>query len=242
MHIKIGIVLFLILFANINGKAQNTEIGGAFPTIDHSGRLNEKWSYNIYYFGAFSLLNQKINGIKEKPFLNAFYSEQSISYDLNKGWSLTGSYVFERQNVLREDYRNENRFYIQTTNKYKLENVSIKHRLRYDGRYIENRISNKWPYTHRLRYLFGLTLPIKKQNDKANFTIYNEFFFNLDKNATAIYGENWAFAGLNFKTKKTGNFEIGPLYIFWVANKNNDLINFYYLQITWQTNLNFSKS
>lgn len=67
-------------------------------------------------------------------------------------------------------------------------------------------------------------------------------FFNLDESATAIYGENWAYAGIGYKTEKVGTWEVGPLYIFWVANKQNDLINFFYLQLSWITHHDFRKN
>lgn len=241
MHRSPLLYSIIILLSIKTAKAQNREIGGAFPTIDHSGTFNNKWSYSLYYFGAFSLINPEIAGVKDEPHLNAFYSEQTLSFNVNKEWSFTGSYVYERQNAFRTTYRNENRFYIQTTYKYNLNLTNVKHRLRYDGRYIENRVTKETPYTNRLRYLIGLSTPFKKESDKVYFTAYNEFFFDLDKSSTAIYSENWAFAGFGFKTKSIGKFEIGPLYIFWVANKSNDLINFYYLQLTWVTHLNFKK-
>jgi hypothetical protein len=231
----------LLLSALIAG-AQNTEIFGVFPTIDHSGRLSERWECSLYYFGAFNVINPEAGAVKDTPHPAAFYSEQAIHYNATKKLSFSASYVYERQNALRANYRNENRFYLQGTCEYALDRTTIKHRWRYDGRYIEDRQSGKAPYTNRLRYLAGFNTPLKKESDQLYFAAYNEFFFNLDKSATAIYGENWAFAGVGFKTKGKTTFEMGPLYIFWVSNKNNDLINFYYLQLSWITHLDFRKT
>jgi hypothetical protein len=67
-------------------------------------------------------------------------------------------------------------------------------------------------------------------------------FFNTYENSFAVYAENWAYAGLGMKTKSAGSWEVGPLYIFWVNNSARDLLNFYYLQLTWITHLDFRKN
>lgn len=231
---------FLISIQFLN--AQERQHFGVFPTIDHSGTLTDKLDYSLYYFGAFNLINSSINGIKEPSNFFAFYAEQALTYKVNSNVSFTGSYVYERQYPTDNNYRNENRFYLQTTYKYNLNRTSIKHRLRFDGRYIQDKITGKSPFTSRLRYQIGIKTPLKKDSNKIYLTAYNEFFFNLDKSATAIYGENWAYTGIGFNLDKNNTIETGPLYIFWVNNKQNDLSNFYYLQLTWINHLDFRKN
>ncbi len=221
--------------------SQGSQHLGVFPTIDHSGTITDKLDYSLYYFGAFNLLNSEIAGVKEEPNFFAFYAEQALTYNVNPNLSFTGSYVYERQRPIESAYRNENRFYLQSTYKYKLKNTDLKHRLRYDGRFIEDRTTGESPYTSRLRYLFGVKTPINKEKNKMYFSLYNEFFFNLDKEATAIYGENWASAAIGYNLNKSNTIEAGPLYIFWVNNKQNDLQQFYYLQLTWVSHLDFRK-
>lgn len=229
----------LLLYA-LKVSGQSSNYYGVFPTIDHSGTISKKLDYSIYYFGAFNLINEEIKGVKEESNLFAFYAEQALSYKFNPNLSLTGSYVFERQRPFKDNYRNENRFYLQVTYRYDLGKTSIKHRLRYDGRFIEDMVTRKSPYTSRVRYLFGLASPLLRSTDKLYFSAYNEFFFNTYKSATAIYGENWAYAGIGYKTKHNGSFELGTLYIFWV-NSQTSLTNFYYLQLCWVTHVNFMK-
>jgi hypothetical protein len=229
-------VLFLSAFTitiSISSIAQNANIGGAFPTLDVSGSFNEKWTYSFYYFGAFSLISPEISSRSDHPHLNALYLEQAIHFKINKALTFTGSYVYERQNPFRNTYRNENRFYLQATYKHSILNKQITQRIRYDGRYIQNRLNGDTPYTNRIRYLLGINSNLRKESDKWYLAAYNEFFFNLDKSSDAVYGENWAFAGLGLKTGQQSKIELGPLYIFWVINPRKDLINFYYLQLTW---------
>ncbi len=239
MKIKL-LLLAGILSCALTGLSQSRNNSGLFPTIDHSGTLSKRLDYSFYYFGGFNLVNEQINGVDEPANFFVFYAEQALTYKVNPHLSFTGSYVYERQRPLTDDYRNENRFYLQSTYKYDLGRTAIKHRLRFDGRYIENRATGKSPFTSRIRYLFGVSAPLQKTSEKIYFAAYNEFFFNTYKAASAIYGENWAFAGIGLKTARAGNFELGPLYMFWV-NQTTELTNFYYLQLAWSTHIDFTR-
>lgn len=233
-----------IICAVISGTAansQNINHLGIFPTLDHSGQLSNRWSYGLYYFNAFNLVNQKVNGAEDNPGYFVFYSEQSISYSLNLKLSLTGAFVYERQHPIDDaKYRNENRFYLQSTYRSGFRKTSLRFRLRYDGRFIQDQVTHERPYTSRLRTLFGLNRPLGK-SDKLYLNAYNEFFFNTYKDATIVYGEDWAYAGIGYKTKKFGSFEAGPLYIGWINPSPTPTLNFFYLQLTWITHLDFRK-
>lgn len=225
-------VLFSLL--HLSSQAQNTNHYGAFPTIDHSGAISKKFDYSLYYFGGANLVNKRTDGIKEPANFFVFYSEQAFTFKQNDNLSFTGGYVYERQHPLANNYRNENRLYLQSSYKYNQRKTTLKHRVRYDGRFITNNITNETPYTSRIRYLTGIATPLQKRGG-IYLNIYNEFFFNIYKSAPVVYSENWAYAGIGFKTEKIGTFEAGPLYIFWINNPQNDFSNFYYLQLTWIT-------
>ena len=237
---RILTLIAMLLYMSTQG--QSTTSIGVFPTIDHSGTISNKLEYSLYYFGGLNLINTKVNGIEDPANFFVFYSEQALTYKLNSHLSFTGSYVYERQHPTENNYRNENRFYLQSTYKYTLGRTSLKHRLRFDGRFIENRTTGETPFTSRARYLIGLSTPLQKTKDNLYFSAYNEFFFNTYKASNTIYGENWAFAGIGIKTAKAGNFEVGPLYIFWVNNSAwKDLTNFYYLQFAWSTHIDLRR-
>ncbi|MFN0032391.1 MAG: DUF2490 domain-containing protein [Flavobacteriales bacterium] len=220
-------------------QAQVAHHAGFFPTVDHTGTLTDKLDYSLYYFGAVNALNSEVNGSNESAHLFAFYAEQALTYKLNAQWSLTGSYVYERQRPFQDAYRNENRAYIQLQNKYQVGKSTIKHRLRYDARFIENRLLDETNFTSRIRYLLGWKTALK--NEKYYFNAYNEFFFNTFKSSTAIYGENWAYAAVGKTVNERHSFELGPLYIFWVNSNRNELKNFYYLQFSWNSYIDFRK-
>ncbi len=232
---KLTFIVFLLFSVEV--KSQSVYVGGVFPTIDHSADISNKVGYGLYYFVAFPLVNfQKPNISKDANFL-LFYSEQSLSYKLTDKLSITGSYVYQRSNVTVQNYVNENRFYVQTTYKHSLKKVNLKYRLRFDGRFIKDRITNETPFTNRVRALVGFDVPI---NEKLYFAAYEEVFFNTFKNASAIYGENWAYAAIGKKINSSNKLEAGVLYITWNTGGNN-WFNQYYAQVTWINYLDFRK-
>ena len=169
-----------------------------------------------------------------------YYSEQALTFNVNKHLSFTGSYVYQRENVTKDNYSNENRVHIQATFKHSANTVNLKHRLRFDNRFVHNRTTDETPYTHRLRYLIGLDFPIKSKKNNLYFTAYEEAFFNTFKNAGAVYGENWAYAAIGVKLNDNNKIETGPLYITWNTGGNN-WFHQYYLQLTWVSHLDFTK-
>ncbi len=237
MKFKLLFLLFYLYLCNVI-YAQNSTNFGVFPTIDHSGILSKKLSYSLYYFGALNILNQKINNVKQEPNLLLLYSEQALHYAVNSNLTTSASYVREILNPLHPNFRTENRFYVQTTLKHSNTKTEFKHRLRYDGRFIKDRITPKASFTHRLRYLFGIKKTI---NSQTYFTAYNEFFFNTYKSSKFVYAENWAAFAIGKSISKNNKIEVGPLYIFWVNNARYHLTNLIYLQATWVSQINFIK-
>jgi hypothetical protein len=218
-------------------KAQSISIGGLFPTIDHSGTITQKLNYSFYYFAAFPLINfAKPNVSKDANFL-LFYAEQALSFNVTKNFSFTGSYLYQRANVVYDNFINENRIYVQATFKHGIKSINIKHRLRFDNRFIQNRITGATPYTHRLRYLIGVDFQIK---NNLYIAAYEEAFFNTFKDANVFYGENWAYAAIGVKLNERNKIETGPLYVTWNTAENT-WFNQYYLQITWISHINFIK-
>ena len=235
---KIGLFVFiLVLGANLlPSKAQSVYLGGVFPTIDHSGLLTKRLEYSLYYFGAFPLLNLKAPNLKNDARFLLFYAEQGLSLNVNAKLSLNASYVYQRENVGQENYINENRLHVQATYKHAAASAQIKHRVRLDNRFIQNRATGKTPYTHRLRYLLGIDFPISAQRKNLYFTAYEEAFFNTYSSASSVYGENWAYAALGIKLNDHHKIESGPLYITWNTGEKAWLHQFY-LQLTWVSRL-----
>lgn len=108
--------------------------------------------------------------------------------------------------------------------------INIKNRLRYDFRFIQNRVSEKIDFRPRIRYLLGVDFRLNKKS--LYLVAYNEFFFNTYKTRTATYAENWAFAGIGFSVSKKVKIETGPLMISWVRNLEKDWLHQCFMQVT----------
>jgi hypothetical protein len=233
--------LFYLCFGLFQwSMAQSTHVGGLFPTIDHSGTISKHLDYSLYYFGAFPLVNFNAPDVAKDAKLLLFYSEQALTYNVNKQLSFSGSYVYQRENGTDGVYASENRVFVQATYKHSAKALNLKHRVRFDNRFVYNSVTKETPYTHRLRYLLGLECPIKSKKNNLYFTAYEEVFFNTFKNASAAYAENWAYAAIGFKLNERNKLETGPLYITWNTG-GDDWFNQYYLQFTWISHLDLSK-
>ncbi len=234
---KIRLAILFPFFFSMLVKSQSVSVGGLFPSIDHSGSLTNKLDYSLYYFAAFPLVNFKKPNVSKDAYFNLLYFEQALTYKLTSKFSLTGSYVYQRSNVVYDNYVNENRFYVQGKYKHSIKKINLTHRLRFDGRFIQNRITNETPFTNRVRYLIGCDFPI---NENLYFTAYEEAFFNTFKNAGVFYGENWSYAAIGKKINDRNKVEAGILYITWNTGVNN-WFNQYYFQVTWINHLDFRK-
>jgi len=232
------IIIFSFLISCCSVNSQNVSVAGLFPTLDHSGELSSKTEYGIYYFAAFPMINFKTLDVKNDAYFNLLYLENALTYKFNTKFSATGSYVYQRENIVYNNYINENRFYIQAKYKHPFNKVNLTHRLRFDGRFIQNHLTKETPFTHRARYLIGLDVPI---NERVYFTTYEEVFFNTHKQAAVVYAENWAYAALGKKVNGYNKFEAGILYVTWNIGTRS-WYNQYYVQITWINRLNFTKT
>jgi hypothetical protein len=230
-------IFFLFIFSCFTCKTQSLYYGGVFPTIDHSGTITNKIDYSLYYFAALPLANFNKPDVAKDAFFHLLYSEQALTYKMSSKLFLTGSYLYQRANVVYNNYVNENRFYFQAKYRHSVNKINITHRLRFDGRFIHDRITNETPFTHRVRYLIGFDAPV---NEKFYIVAYEEAFFNTFKSAGVVYGENWAYAALGKKINEKNKIEAGILYVTWNIGSNN-WFNQYYFQLTWISHLDFRK-
>lgn len=234
------IVLCLFCFSGLTTFAQNTNYLGLFPTIDHSADLSKRFGYNVYIFDAIKPYSNSIDSVVDDARSLYFYTEAGLSYKISPRLSFTASYVYERQNPFRDNYRNEHRTFQQLTLKLPLRSASLKQRLRFDERFIENRISGNTSFSSRLRYLIGFTIPLKR--DKTYFMAYTEAFMNTTPGAKYLYDENWSAAQIGFRLSERSNLETGLLYVGWIQNSQKEWLNQYYLQVTWVSHFDFTKS
>lgn len=223
-----------LLFISGSAVAQSVQVAGFFPTIDLSLPLASSVDASLYYFGAFPVFKLNTTAKEKIPDLFLLYAEQALTYHFNPHLSLTASYVYQKTIEMEGKDVNENRLYFQATYKHSIKSLQLKHRLRFDNRFVQNRETGNAPYTHRLRYLAGFEFPI---NNKIYASAYEELFLNTTPNANVFYEENWAYAALGYKINPSQKIEAGPLYITWYTG-GSSWLNQYYLQLTWIARIN----
>jgi hypothetical protein len=224
-------IILVMFFTNSKSYSQNVTYLGILPTIDHSGKLNNKWSYYTYLFTAIKPYKSNIDGLTDNSRLLYTYAEFGMNYNLTSKLTVITSYVYQRVEPLKKDATNENRLFQQLTFKLPFNKFELKQRLRFDERFFANNV-----FKHRLRYLIGGKYTI---NDNYYLIGYIEFFFNTKNNFQ--YNENWSALQLGYNINKSNAIEAGLLYTGWIRNNNNDWLNQYYLQITWVNQLNLNK-
>jgi hypothetical protein len=221
--------------------SQSTSAVGIFPTIDHTGKLTDKLEYGIYYFGALPLAEISEKRISTNAYTLLIYSEQGLTYRLGSNLTINGSYVYQKERASNHHYLTENRIHLQATYQRANSKLGLRHRIRFDNRFVKNPMTDKTPYTHRLRYLIGFQTPINAAKNNLYITGYQEMFLNTFKNTASIYAENWAYAGIGKNLNPNHKLEAGLLYITW-RNASSGWFNQYYGQLSWILNADFRKS
>jgi hypothetical protein len=240
-------ILVCIMVTSGYVAAQNLEYCGIIPTLSQTGRISQRLNYNFFLSETLDLADRVIDGTyyPSKPL--QLYIQPSIIYayspNLNFTASLTYNYQRSNPNV---PYFKEWRTWEQVLYSHALSHGRMTHRLRYEQRFIKNEKTGEWPMTTRLRYQLGFNIPLQGLTLDAGefyFNCYDEAYFTLTVPPgtvrSALYSENWAYAGIGYQTKNIGRIEVGPLLQFNVRDIEQDLRNLYLLQVAWITNFNF---
>lgn len=97
------ILFLLLILPALSGLAQSSYVAGVFPAIDHSGTISNKLDDGLYYFSAVPLVHLQKAGLSRNAYFNLLYFEQSLSYTLTNNFSATGSYVYQRVNLVYDN-------------------------------------------------------------------------------------------------------------------------------------------
>jgi hypothetical protein len=182
--------IYTFLLVTSYTTAQHTNHLGILPTFIADVKFSKNWEAGMYHFGAFNLLNPvgQLGNAENSEFLIG-YLENSITYKIKPNFSISGSYVYERLFPTQNIYRNEHRYFLQTTYINEVNRLQFKYRIRMDFRHIEDKWNGQWNFNTRLRYLTGISSAFKN-NASVYWFAYNEFFFNTFQQNGPLYAEN----------------------------------------------------
>lgn len=223
-------------------EAQNLVFYGLMPAINQTGRISNKFNYNIFMSTTIDAFDQKIAGIEYPATDLQFYLQPSLIYLHSKKVNFATSYTYQRNNPFNDNFINEHRLWQQVIVSLPIFRSKLTNRVRFEQRFIENKKNGSFPLSTRLRFQLGWNLPLSGRTLEKNefyLNTYNEVYFSLTGAKNATYSENWTYAGIGYDFGKAGRMELGYLLQIAVRNKVKELRFLNLAQITWITNFNF---
>ena len=103
----------------------------------------------------------------------------------------------------------ENRIFQDVLTNQKIATVTVKHRFRFEQRFIENQ-----DFKSRFRYQLGLDVPIYQNTEKNQSlyaSFYNELFMNTDETSrkTNVFDRDRLYFGAGFKFNQNLGVQVG---------------------------------
>lgn len=218
--------------------AQNLVFFGTLPAFSSTFRFSEQWEVGFFCSTTIDAIPMKVNEVLYPAKDLQLYIQPSVLYRINPDWSIAASYTYQRNNPITDDYSNEHRFWEQVAFAHSVETLRFGHRLRIEERFIENRQTELYPFSLRLRYQLSATAPFAS-NSAWYWTAFNEWYASVVGARNADYSENWTFAGVGCNVTPTTRLEAGYLLQFFVRDAAKDIRMLNLLQVVLATNISF---
>lgn len=194
--------IVLTLFLTTNLWANSPPLGGWYMYFGNTTFKNTKWkaNYDVQYRNHEFVSD-----------LNQMLLRGSLQYVLLDNLTVGAGYAF----VHTEKFEKpdlpflENRIFQDVLTQQKFANNVLKHRFRFEQRFIENQ-----DFKTRFRYQLGLDVPIyqnPEKNQNLYATMYNELFMNLDEATRKVnaFDRNRLYFGAGFKMNNAISFQVG---------------------------------
>jgi hypothetical protein len=243
MKLRLIIAAILSLIA-ISTEAQDLAFYGFLPAINVTGNFGGKINVNLFSSTTIDAVNERIGGIEYPATDFQFYLQPSVIYVHSPQLNFAASYTYQRNNPFQDNFVNEHRLWQQVIYAMPLGAGKLNQRLRLEERFIENRVTNKYPYFTRARYQIGYNQPLQGRTLEAHefyLNTYNEFYFSLTGAKNATYSENWTYGGVGYDLGNLGRFEVGYLFQTAVRNAQKDLRFLNLAQVMWVKNFSLKK-
>jgi hypothetical protein len=241
---KKNFVSLLLLFVTLQASAQNLSFKGFLPAWNQTGKISNKINYNLFVSTTENAFSKTIANTYYPAQDLQLYIQPGFIYNLKSNFNIATGYAYQRDNPFKENYNNEHRLWQQCMFLHGLNKARMTHRLRFEERFIERRVTHQYPLTTRLRYLLGCHVPLSgEKTDPKEFYLhtYNECYFSLSETRNATYSENWSYLGVGYYFGKMGKIETGYLLQVAVRNKIHDIRMLNLLQVTWITHFDLFK-
>lgn len=223
---------------SLAGSSQTSNHLNSWWTYSGNHRVSAKNSIHTLY----SLRrNGPISNWQQSLLRLGLNHEATDNFTFTLGYDWVVSFPYGEQPIPQKI--TEHRITTQAVVRNKISNVLIKHRYRFEQRYIG---STNTQSRQRLRYRLILDIPLKgKVIDNRSFflSLFNETFINVGNRVeNHIFDQNWVYGGLGYKIDGSSSIKIGYMNQYIVKGDNNHRENNHTIQASISKNFNFLKS
>jgi Protein of unknown function (DUF2490) len=235
-------ISLLLAFLSLHLSAQDLNFKGILPLWNQTGSLGQKLNYNLTIYPTIDLIDEQTAGVTYPKTVLQLYVQPSLIYQLSPQWQVAASYTYQRNNPLNERYTNEHRLWQQATFLHNIDKAQLSHRLRVEERFIQDRPTDTYPLSTRVRYQMAGTIPLEGptlEPQEYYLSAYSEFFFSLTGPRNTLLSDHWTYLGLGYHTGPWGRVELGYLLQNNIRNAGQDHRYLHLLQMAWFTNFRF---
>jgi len=199
--------------------AQESDLGNWYLYLGNK-KLNNQWNlhHEVQYrnYDAIGDLEQLLL----RTGIGYNLTENNNNILLGYGYILSENYIGDsddKQSV------HEHRIYQQFQTKHIMGVFNLKHRFRFEQRFVED------DFKSRLRYFLSVSIPVnnKTLEDKTLYVAaYNELFLNT---AASMFDRNRLYGGIGYKINKTIKLELGYMNQFFESSSRDQINTIMYL-------------
>lgn len=239
MKTLVTLIILYLCCSNIINAQQHP-----VKTINYKTQYWISMNANMRFTKKLSLMadyHERIEG--DFKHVNFYFMRVGLSYWINENFTLTGGYAhlwLNKKVNTGFTLADQNRIYQQVIWKQKINNLSFLYRIRNEQRWqqelnIDGSIKTII-FSNRLRFLFGITIPIFKKNELPKLTVSDELMAQFGKDITLnTFDQNRLFLGMKQKITKDLSFDLGYMMVYQQKSTgyNYDFVNtvrlfFYY--------------
>jgi len=201
-----NVALSLTLFLSFNSNAQDQEYTGGWHTLLLKHKINSK----------FTVKNEL--HIRRAQFYSNWQQlliRPGLDYSLTDNTTLSAGYSFIR-NYSENGHALEHNVWEEIGLSNTVKSVGIKHRFRFEQRFSQTFIDDK--YTHANRFRYRLTLSKKvfqiKEDKPLKAVVFNELWLHTGNGIKPqSINQNWFYTGLSMPLNNTSTLSAGYLNI-----------------------------
>jgi len=229
------LVLLMVIFQPVYAQ-QEKETTKQYQTwlgLNSTIRLTDKWG---------ALVSVQANNYHFITDPNFYFASVGANRWLQNNFSAALLYSHKWDATVTDSgtiYANENRFTQQLKHSSSLGKVAIQQRFRVEERWqqkIENgEKTDQYKYSTRIRYLFGIDIPIFKNPRLPELAVSDEILLQFGKDIVYnTFAQNRLFIGIKQKLSETWSYELGYLMQYqqnssgYQYTLDNDLRIFFY--------------